>query len=422
MADLFFAALGLSRNDRKGIEKLAAEVEISKSRLVFYNDSNVLPTGSDMESINQCTGITEDVIKLRMGILDHSILKKLSQYSEEVNALIQPKQISDELVDEKKMHPVFSTKLGKLYHGDCMDVLKQLPSNSVDMVFADPPFNLNKLYPSKIDDNLKSEIYLEWCEEWIDECIRILKNNGSMLLWNLPKWNAMFSQHVGQRMTFKHWIAVDIKYRLPIKGRLYPSHYSLLYCVKGKTAATFHPDRLAMQVCPKCYGDLKDYGGYKSKMNPLGVNLTDVWLDIPPVRHRKYKRRNGANELSLKLMDRVIEMTTNKGDVVFDPFGGAGTTYMAAELKERRWIGCEIGPTDDIVNRFKLVEEEKKLLEKYREGLNKLFPEKVRKKRNNLNLWTCDTIDKKNQPQSTQQELFKKESFQTDSHRGIQSI
>jgi site-specific DNA-methyltransferase (adenine-specific) len=73
-------------------------------------------------------------------------------------------------------------------------------------------------------------------------------------------------------------------------------------------------------------------------MSPKGVNLTDVWWDISPVRHAKYKRRNGANELSLKIMDRVIEMSTDEGDLVLDPFGGAGTTYMAAELKGRRWV------------------------------------------------------------------------------------
>ncbi|CAG0911443.1 unnamed protein product, partial [Cyprideis torosa] len=131
-----------------------------------------------------------------------------------------------------------------------------------------------------------------------------------------------------------------------------------------------------MEVCPKCLGDLKDYGGYKNKMNPKGVNISDIWTDIPPVRHAKYKRRKGSNELSLKLLDRIIEMASDEGDLVFDPFGGSGTTYMAAELKGRRWVGCEIGPTDVIQQRFDLIEEERKILQGYRSQINMLFPEK----------------------------------------------
>lgn len=90
-----------------------------------------------------------------------------------------------------------------------------------------------------------------------------------------------------------------------------------------------------MEICPKCFTDLKDYGGYKDKMNPDGTNLTDVWYDIPPVRHSKYKKREGANELSIKLLDRIVEMASEEGDIVFDPFGGSGTTYAVAEIKKR---------------------------------------------------------------------------------------
>src|SRR5690606_3748966 len=115
---------------------------------------------------------------------------------------------------------------------------------------------------------------------------------------------------------------------------------------------------------------IKDYGGYKDKMNPKGVNLTDVWLDIPPVRHKKYKRRKEANELSIKLLDRIIEMSSEKGDLIFDPFGGSGTTYIVSEIKERRWIGIEIGPCEDIIDRFKVINEEKEYLENYRKNYN----------------------------------------------------
>ena len=104
---------------------------------------------------------------------------------------------------------------------------------------------------------------------------------------------------------------------------------------KGIKANTFCPDRLQMEICKNCYKEIKDYGGYKDKMNPKGINLADVWYDIPPVRHKKYKAREEVNELSMKLLDRIIEMSSNPGDIVFDPFGGSGTTYMVAEIKQR---------------------------------------------------------------------------------------
>ncbi len=147
-----------------------------------------------------------------------------------------------------------------------------------------------------------------------------------------------------------------------------------------------------MQTCPKCFADLRDYGGYKNRMNPSGVNQSDVWTDIPPVRHAKYKRRNGANELSLKLLDRVIEMASDPGDSVMDPFGGSGTTYMAAELKARRWAGCEIGPCQDIIDRFADIERDREILEGFRSGVNALFPPHVHRKRTEAGLWTAESF------------------------------
>lgn len=61
----------------------------------------------------------------------------------------------------------FETKLGKLYHGDCCDLLSTIGNETFDLIFADPPFNLDKLYPSNINDNLKQSEYIEWCEEWL---------------------------------------------------------------------------------------------------------------------------------------------------------------------------------------------------------------------------------------------------------------
>ena len=88
-------------------------------------------------------------------------------------------------------------------------------------------------------------------------------------------------------------------------------------------------------------------------MNPKGVNLTDVWNDIPPVRHWKFKSKNRrANALSTKLLDRIVAMSTDVGDIVLDPFGGSGATFAVCEKKGRRWIGIEIESADVIIERL----------------------------------------------------------------------
>lgn len=391
----FFKAVGITlANGEGGLRAFSRESGIPQKRLTYYNDNNILPSGGDLEKILAVTDVSEVEMKLKMGRFDKDIIEAIQLKSAEIAKIVNGKGYEG-FESIKRFSPEFETKQGKLYREDCCKFLASIENDYFDLVFADPPFNLSKLYPSNIDDNLKTEKYLHWCQDWLVECIRTLKPGGALFLWNLPKWNASLTNFLNGRLSFKHWIAVDIKYSLPIKGRLYPSHYSLLYYVKGEKANVFHPDRLAMQTCPQCYGDLKDYGGYKDKMNTLGVNLSDIWTDIPPVRHAKYKRREGANELSLKLLDRIIEMVTDKGQIIFDPFGGSGTTYMAAELKGRKWVGCEIGPLDVIIDRFGMIEEERKILKGYREQLNALFPDKVKKKREALGRWTCESVKKK---------------------------
>ncbi len=135
------------------------------------------------------------------------------------------------------MIPILTTPFGKLYQVDCLDMLPKVASETVDLAFADPPFNLGKEYESRIDDTLAEEHYLEWCESWLIEMIRVLKPGGTLMLWNLPKWNLPLGEFLRKRLTFRHWISVDIKYGLPISGRLYPSHYSLLYYVKALWSA-----------------------------------------------------------------------------------------------------------------------------------------------------------------------------------------
>ena len=251
------------------------------------------------------------------------------------------------------LRPVYQTKLGRLYQADCMAVLPTLEPESVDTVFADPPFNLNKRYGSRTSDNQPDSAYLDWCRGWLAECVRVLKPGGSLFLYNLPKWNIPLGAYLAELgLDFRHWIAVEQKNGLPIQGRLYPAHYSLLYYAKGKPSH-FNRIRTPIETCRHCGGEIRDYGGHRGAMNPLGVNLKDVWSDIPPVRHRKFKSaKRPANALSTKILERVIAMSTEPGDVVLDPFGGSGTTYAVCEDRDRRWIGIEIEDPQPIVERL----------------------------------------------------------------------
>jgi len=259
-------------------------------------------------------------------------------------AVIQP-GIKDSLVHQ--------TAYGVLYEGNCLELLPLIQDASIDAVFADPPFNLGKKYGMRVNDNRPNIEYVKWCKEWLDESVRVLKPGGAIFVYNIPKWNIVLGNYLMELgLEFRHWIAINIKLSLPIPGKLYPSHYSLLYFTKGKPK-TFHKIRTPIERCRHCGGEIKDYGGHRGAMNPNGVNLTDVWNDITPVRHWKFKsRKRSANQLSTKILERVIHMSTSKEDIVLDPFGGSGTTYDVCERLERHWIGIEIESCDVIIDRL----------------------------------------------------------------------
>jgi site-specific DNA-methyltransferase (adenine-specific) len=186
---------------------------------------------------------------------------------------------------EAERYRAYATELGVLYEGDCLEILPFIQDETGDTIFADPPFNLAKNYGSSINDELPEDKYVNWCKEWLKECTRLLRPGGSLFVYNLPKWNLVLGTYLmGIGLLFRHWIAINSKLGLPIPGRLYPSHYSLLYFTKGKPR-TFRKIRTPIERCRHCGGELKDYGGHRNAMNPKGVNLTDVWNDIPPVRH-----------------------------------------------------------------------------------------------------------------------------------------
>ena len=248
--------------------------------------------------------------------------------------------------------PVFTTSRGALYNCDCLELLRSIGNDSIDCIFADPPFNLGKDYGNdKVNDRLEKKAYLSWSYSWLEECSRVLKPGGAIFVYIIPQWGYHFAAFLDDLLSFRHWIAVSMKGTFPRGRKLYPAHYALLYFTKG-APAKFNRVRLPIPACRHCGKDIKDYGGHRKYLNPAGLNLTDFWDDTSPNRHKKFKVRK-INELKPMIPARVISVSTEVGDVVVDPFGGGGSTYQAAEELGRLWVGSEIADCKPIISRFK---------------------------------------------------------------------
>ncbi|TVR19630.1 MAG: site-specific DNA-methyltransferase [Anaerolineaceae bacterium] len=226
--------------------------------------------------------------------------------------------------------------------GDCLAVLADIPDNSVDVCFADPPFNLGKRYAT-YKDRLALEAYMDWCEQWLVELVRVTKPTGSILVHNIPRWLTYYAAILNKHAHFRHWIAWDAM-STPLGKTLLPAHYGILFYSKQPTDTKFYELRAPHKTCRACGAYLKDYGGKKDQMHPFGALVSDVWTDIHRIRHSK--RRDGEHpcQLPIHLLERLILMTTDRDDIVLDPFLGTGTTAIAAKKLDRRYVGIELDP------------------------------------------------------------------------------
>jgi site-specific DNA-methyltransferase (adenine-specific) len=228
--------------------------------------------------------------------------------------------------------------------GDCLKVLRDIPDSTFDMSFADPPFNLEKGYTC-YSDNLGETAYIEWCRQWIAEMVRITKPNGSLFLHNIPKWLTFFSSHLNDLgMHFKHWIAWDAA-TAPMGRSLQPAHYGILYYCYSLTPKVYEL-RMPHKRCrdkTQCNLLLKDYGGKKESIHPFGPLVSDVWSDIHRCKHDKTRNAHPC-QLPVHLLERLILLSTDEGDCVFDPFMGTGTTAVAAKRLGRQYYGIELDP------------------------------------------------------------------------------
>ncbi len=243
----------------------------------------------------------------------------------------------------------------KILQGDCLELFKNIPDNSVDMTFADPPFNLKKGYNS-YKDSLQVQEYIKWCETWISEMVRVTKPTGSIFLHNIPKWLTFYAAHLNTIADFKHWISWDAP-TAPMGKTLQPGHYGILFYAKNAKQLKFYEIRYPHKRERKSKYLAKDYGGKKGLLHPFGPLVSDVWTDIHRMKHNKYRDEHPC-QLPLHLLERLILMTTDENDIVLDPFNGTGTTALAAKRLGRNYIGFELDKDYVEITENKLLQEE----------------------------------------------------------------
>ncbi len=252
--------------------------------------------------------------------------------------------------------------LNKVTVGDCLEIISNIENNSIDMCFADPPFNLEKKYTSYKDQKPVKE-YLDWCEKWLCELVRITKPTGAIFVHNIPKWLTYYASILNDIAYFRHWIAWDAL-SSPLGKTLLPIHYGILFYTKVSKGFKFYEVRAPHKRCRVCNSYLKDYGGKKDQMHPFGALIGDVWTDIHRIRHN-VRRDEHPCQLPIPLLERIILMSTDPSDIVLDPFLGTGTTAIAAKALGRHFVGIDIDPEYVQIANEKLADVEKSIHKGY---------------------------------------------------------
>lgn len=230
----------------------------------------------------------------------------------------------------------------KIIFGDAMEALKMLPDNSVDLIFADPPYNIGKNFNGKIEKWDTEESYLNWCYEWLDLCIKKLKPNGSFYVMTATQYMPYFDIYLRKRLTILSRLVWSYDSSGVQAKKYYGSMYEpILFCVKDKNNYTFNTNDILVEAKTGSKRKLIDY----RKAVPTVYNSEkvpgNVW-EFSRVRYRMNEYENHPTQKPISLLERIVKASSNEGDLVLDPFSGTFTTCFVAKELGRNSIGIEI--------------------------------------------------------------------------------
>lgn len=234
--------------------------------------------------------------------------------------------------------------INHIHNMDCLEGMALLGDESVDLVITSPPYNLGKEY----EKELSFGDYISWMTEVIQECVRVLKQSGSIAfqLGNfvnkgrvIPLDCALFPSFLSFGLIPRNRIIWTFGHGLHCSKRFSGRHESILWFTKSDDY-TFNLDSVRV---PSKYPNKKYYKGpNKGKLsgNPLGKNPSDVW-EISNVKNNHPEKTEHPCQYPIGLVDRIILSMSNKGGVVLDPFMGSGSTAVSAFKHQRDFIGFE---------------------------------------------------------------------------------
>ncbi|MGB0681536.1 MAG: adenine-specific DNA-methyltransferase [Magnetovibrionaceae bacterium] len=236
----------------------------------------------------------------------------------------------------------YEDKCHAIFQGDAVSVLQNdIENNSVDLIFADPPYNIGKQFGNFDDKWPSDEDYADWCKTWLDLCLEKLTAHGSMYV--MTSTQAM--PYLDLYLRSKTNILSRIVWSYDSSGMQAKKHYGsmyepILFCVKDKKNYTFNADDIAVEAKTGAKRKLIDYrkpvpAPYNSKKVP-----GNVW-DFPRVRYRMAEYEDHPSQKPEALLERLILASSNEGDTVLDPFSGSFSTCAVAKRLGRKSIGIE---------------------------------------------------------------------------------
>lgn len=242
----------------------------------------------------------------------------------------------------------YSHPHGEIWLGDSIKWLRTLEPESVDLVFADPPYNIKK---AEWDTFESQEKYVEWSLKWIEEASNVLKKNGSLYICGFSEILADLKHPSMKFFKGCRWIVWHYKNKANLGNDWGRSHESILHLRKSKKFI-FNVDYVRIpygnhtlkypvhpQAATSQYGKEKN-GGKLWSPNPLGAKPRDV-LEIPTISNGAEEKTPHPTQKPEELLRKIVLASSNEGDLVIDPFMGSGTTVVAAEQLGRRWKGCD---------------------------------------------------------------------------------